>query len=421
MKKLLAVFILFTSVLSGQNFNGRISSSFYTFNRFNSLTDSKTYLRSYNTLSFNLTKNNVSLRTRLNLESDIVNPLDNDPRLRFYNLFIEARKIFNIATIKVGRQPIYNSVAGGLFDGVNLKLKHKGFSLVGYYGANVPAYQKLELTDDWGNDYILGGTISANFLQHFRVALSYINKNFKPVEYTALRLDENLNPIQILIQKNSNQYKFVSGDFSYRLKNVVRVNTRYDYDLNFNTTSKFYISARYSQIKNLGISLYYNYREPRIRYNSILSVFNFGNTKEIEGGIDYKINNQFTVIGKFGNVSYKDDNSQRLTLGINSNFGNLSYRKTFGYAGELSSISAYAAHTFFNGLLTPSIGLAYTSYKLSEDAETNNITSLLGGINFRPLRLWSFDLQGQFFNNKFYKDDFRLLFKINYWFNTNFN
>jgi len=33
----------------------------------------------------------------------------------------------------------------------------------------------------------------------------------------------------------------------------------------------------------------------------------------------------------------------------------------------------------------------------------------------------SFDIQGQYLNNKIYKDDWRLFFKLNFWFNTIFN
>ena len=50
--------------------------------------------------------------------------------------------------------------------------------------------------------------------------------------------------------------------------------------------------------------------------------------------------------------------------------------------------------TFFEGLFTPSVGLSYTSYKLSPDAETNNLTTLLVGANLRPFRVLSFDLTG---------------------------
>ncbi|MCK5455811.1 MAG: hypothetical protein KAI45_01715, partial [Melioribacteraceae bacterium] len=145
----------------------------------------------------------------------------------------------------------------------------------------------------------------------------------------------------------------------------------------------------------------------------------YANTHEIEGGVDYKINPSFTVTGKVANVTYKDDNAQRFTIALNSTLGSISYRKTFGYAGELDAISLYTARTFLNGLLTPSIGLGYTTYKLSAEAEKNNIISLLAGFNVRPFKVLSFDLQGQFFNNKIYKNDYRLLFKLNYWFNVN--
>ena len=76
---------------------------------------------------------------------------------------------------------------------------------------------------------------------------------------------------------------------------------------------------------------------------------------------------------------------------------------------------------FIEGLITPSIGISYSSYKLSKDDDTNHLTAILGGLNFRPLAFLSFDGQAQYMNNKIYKDDFRFFFKLNYWFNTNFN
>src|SRR4030042_1326650 len=181
MKKIFFILILmcFTAISQAQNINGRLSSSFYTFNRFDAENSSETYLRTFQSAMLNINHGKFSLRTRINIESDILNPLNKDPRLRFYILYLEARDLFNVATIKVGRQPLFNSVAGGLFDGANLKLKYGGFSITGFYGGNVPAYQKLEITDSWDNDFILGGKFEANAIKNFRFAVSYINKNFK--------------------------------------------------------------------------------------------------------------------------------------------------------------------------------------------------------------------------------------------------
>ncbi|MGE5411242.1 MAG: hypothetical protein ACM3MI_09815 [Clostridiales bacterium] len=401
-----------------QNINGRFSSSIYTFERFDTTDVSSTYIRSYQMLNLNVNQGNYSFRSFLNLESDLSKKMDYDPRLRFYNLYLEGRNIFDIATIKLGRQPLFNSIAGGVFDGVNLDLKYKVVKLTGYYGGNVPAYQKLEITDKWKDDYIYGGKLSTTALPDFLIAVSFINKNFRPIDFTPNGV--NTDPLKQQIERNSNQYKFVSGEVSYEMKNIFDIETRYDYDLNFEKTSKFEASGRYEQIENLGISLYYNYREPRVRYNSIFSVFDYGNSQEMEAGADYRINKFFTVDGRFGYVKYKDDNSKRFSVGVNSSFGGLSYRKTLGYAGELDAVSLYAAHSFMEGFITPSLGLTYSTYKLSkEDTDKNSLTSILAGLNVRPWTVLSFDAQGQFMNNKLYKNDFRFLFKINYWFNTN--
>ena len=421
MKKILLFFLASGMLLTTlpQNLNGRFSSSVYTFERFDSSGSSNTQARTYQMLSFNFGKDNIWLRSNLNLETDLANKQISDPRFRVYNLYADFQKIFDVASLKLGRQPLYNSVAGGVFDGATVGLNYSGYKLLAYYGGNVPAYQKLELIDNWSDNYLLGGEFTVYALMDWRFSAKYINKNFSS-SYTAVRLDPDLNPIDVLIENQSNQYQFLSGEVSYHKKNFGSGNIRYDYDLNFQTSSRFEISGRYEAIKNLGVNAYYNYREPKIRYNSIFSVFDYGNTWEIEGGLDYLIDNKYTLIGKFANVTYKDERSQRVTLGISSPFGSITARKNFGYAGEMDALSFYTALTQLDGLLTPSLGFSYTRYKLSEDDPSNELISVLGGANIRPFRTLSFDIQGQYLNNKIYNNDWRLFFKLNFWFNTIF-
>lgn len=417
----LSCLIIFVTIsLNAQNLNGRFSSSLYSFERSDSSDVSQTHLRSFQMLNLNFNYENFSVRSYLNLEHDFAKEMVNDPRLRFYNLYLEARNVLDIATVKLGRQPIINSVAGGLYDGASLTLKKSDFQLSGFYGGNVPAYQEFKLIEDWNDNYIAGGKFSTTVLENFKFGIGYLNKNFKPMNYSALRMDVNLNPILVEIENKSNQYQFLQGDVTYRLKNLITVNSKYAYDLNHETTSKVEFDVRYDQIDDLGINFYYNYREPLIRYNSIFSVFDFGNTQEFEIGTDYRINNNFTVIGKFGYVNYKDDNSSRVGLGLASAWGTLNYRKTFGYAGEMDALSLYTAHSFLDGFITPSAGVSFTTYKLSkDDSDSNSITTVLAGLNIRPFRTLSFDLQGQFMNNKIYKNDLRFFFKLNHWFNLN--
>ncbi len=422
MKRLVFLFgiiIFLNSGVFAQSINGRFTSSLYSFERFDTLNTSTTYARTYQMLNLNINQGNYSLRSYINFESDLSKDIKLDPLLRFYNLYFEARKIFGAATVKIGRQPLFNSVAGGIYDGINLDVKKGDYKITGYYGGNVPAYQKLKVTNDWSNDFIYGGKITTTALDNFQMALSFVNKNFRVQDYYATRLDADLNPITVLIRNNSNQYKFASGEIDYDLKDALSINTKLDYDLNFDEVSKVEFYGNYEKISNLRLNLYYNYREPRIRYNSIFSVFDYGNTQEIEAGADYILSKTFTITGKVGDVIYKDETSQRATIALATNYGTLSYRKTFGYAGELDAVSVYSAYSFLDGLVTPSVGLSYITYKLSpDDKSKNNLTTLLAGCNYRPWKLLSFDLQGQFLNNKIYKNDFRVFFKINYWFNT---
>jgi len=420
MKKLLIFFLFVLSgIITAQNINGRFSSSVYSFERIDSADVSKNHLRAYQMLNLNLNYGDVSIRSYLNFENDFAQDIKDDPRLRFYNLYLEARNILDIATLKLGRQPIINSVVGGLMDGVSLSLRKYDFQLSGFYGGNVPAYQKFELIENFSDNYIAGGKLTTTLIKNLRLGVGYLNKNFKPLDYKALRLDPDLNPIEVLIQNKSNQFQFITGEASYYLPSEFSVDIRYDYDLNFKQTSKIEFDARVEHIKDAGINLYYSFREPKIRYNSIFSVFDYGNTEEIEIGTDIKINKNFTVLGNLGIVNYKDDNSSRVGIGLATSVGTFNYKKTFGYAGELDAISGYSAYTLADGLITPSAGFSYTTYKLTPDAEKNSLTTILVGLNFRPFRKLSFDIQGQYMDNKIYKDDFRLLFKLNHWFNLN--
>jgi lipopolysaccharide assembly outer membrane protein LptD (OstA) len=424
MKKIiLAVCIFLTGSVSlySQNINGRFSSSLYAYERFDTADVSANHLRAFQLLNLNINKNKFALRTSLNFETDLSSTLQYDPRLRFYNLYLEGRDLFGIATLKLGRQPIFSNIGGGLFDGVDLVLRQNIFRLSAFYGGNVPAYQKLELIKNWDDNFIYGGRLTVAPVNEFQASLGYVNKNYRPEDYWATRLDADFNPMVVLIRGNSNQFRYGFLEADYDMKNIFSLNTRYEYDFNFDQTSRVEAFGSYRQLKDINFNLYYNYRQPRIRYNSIFSVFDFGNTQEIEGGVDYTLNKYLTLSGKYGFVEYRDDNSQRYSLGVISPLGTLTYRKNLGYSGELDALSIYTAHTFMEGFITPLLGVSYASYKLYQDDNKNDLISVIAGANLRPWRTLSFDLQGQYMNNKIYQNDYRLFFKINYWFNTNLN
>src|SRR5690606_33413481 len=151
----LFILLLISTPLLSQNINGRISSSLYMFERFDTVDVSNDYMRTFQLLNLNINEGSFSLKSYINLENDFTNDIAGDPHVRFYNLYLEGRNLFDLFTIRFGRQPLFTSVAGGMFDGVNLDVKYSDFKLTGYYGGNVPAYQKLKLTENFDDNYIL--------------------------------------------------------------------------------------------------------------------------------------------------------------------------------------------------------------------------------------------------------------------------
>src|SRR3972149_9523614 len=124
MKKFLLLLLtssLFYTIIP-QSLNGRFSSSIYTFERIDTAGLSNVQARTFQMLAFNFGKDNVWLRSNLNLETDLASSLKSDARLRFYNLYVDVQSLWDIVSIKLGRQPLYNSIAGGVFDGGTLAL-----------------------------------------------------------------------------------------------------------------------------------------------------------------------------------------------------------------------------------------------------------------------------------------------------------
>ncbi len=417
-KYVLFLIILLPAGAYAQTLSGHVNATVYSFERADSSHNMKQYLRNYDQLFLNASYNKFSLRTSMNVETGLKNSLDSDSRLRMYNFYLEGRNLWDWVTLRLGRQPVFHGVASGIFDGALVKISHSQMTFETYYGGLVPSQQEFKLHKDWANNFLVGTNFSAA-INDFSVGLGYVNKNYKSPDYYATRLDENLNPILYLVRKNSAQYQYFNADASYMPeKTNVVVRTRYEYDLNLQKTSKVELEGEAPVMHNLSVVVYGNYREPRVKYNSIFSVFDYGSTKEGEVGATYRLIPGYSVTGKFGYVKYQDEESSRMNLGFQTRYGSLGFRKTFGYAGEIYAFDVNAGYTYFDGLLTPSVSMSYGKYKLVSYADEKDLVSLVAGVNIRPFRTFSIDVQGQYMDNPIYSHDFRLLLKLNYRFFT---
>ena len=421
MKQLLIVFFILTVTVSdalAQFINGRLVTSGYSWQRQLGEGESSTQFRVAETVQLDIGKDNLVLRTYFQGSNDFGSSVTDDPKLRFYNLYLEKKNLFDIMDIKVGRIPIFAGIGAGSIDGIGLKVKPMSGQIfaTAHIGGLTPPNQSLKVISDIGNNYLAKFQLGTYFIPNTSLVLGYLMKSQKAEEFYAFRTDTMFNTYQILIENSPEveQYASVDLNYSYGPVNVygkTEINSR---------LQRAEVMAEIRILPTLGLSFDYLYREPRTVYNSIFSVFTQKNTNEIAGGLNYILLNKYNIYARYSFVKYNDDDASRLTLGVNSEYGALSYIKNFGYVGDMDIISADLMYPLLNKKLYLHGGISLITLKYDQDESANATTLVLGG-NFRPSSSISCDLQGQMLVNKAYKNDFRIYFKFGYSFLSKLN
>jgi hypothetical protein len=417
----LLVLLFYTT--EGQIINGRLSSSIYSFEKYDTVGESKTYLRGFQTVQLDITKNDVSLHTSIQAATNFTLLSDEQKNLKFYNLYLRWRNIFNLIDVNVGRHSVYAGVGNGLIDGATLKLKlyDNAISITGYGGGNVNDALEAKVTKQFKDNYLFGGQAVTTLIPDMRIGLSYMNRHREKLPYIAIRPDSQGLPVQKLIEIESASEQYAGADLSYNLKSYGRFYGRYEHDLNTEKISRGQFGAKISITDQVSITGDFIHREPRISYNSIFNVFKQSANTEIEGGVEYMYNPLVRLFAKFANVKFSGENTQRYTLGINAEYGSLIYSGNSGYAGDLNAISAQLMYPLFDNVLTPTIGISRSSYKLSKQSDRLDAFTGLFGATLKPSTNFSLDTQIQWMNNPVYKNDLRFLIRIGYLFTERLN
>jgi hypothetical protein len=401
-----------------QLINGRFTTSFYTFQRFDTVGSSKTYLRAYESMQLSMAQQDFSVHAYLQGAVNGTNQFGDNGNVRFYNLYLRWANIGKMVDLSLGRQAVYAGVGDGTIDGLTARARilDDRVTVTGYGGSTVND-DYTGVRKDWHDNLNLGAQVITTFVPNARVGLSYMNKHEETDPYWTLRArDTSYIPVPYYIANESAARQLGSADASWWYGEIVSVYGRYDYDFNFKETSRGQGSVRVNVTPQLALTGDYLYRKPQISYNSIFSTFTMNSTSQVEGGVEYGFTPLLRAFGKLGVVSYTDTTSLTWTLGLNSGYGSVSYTGSNGYAGALNSFSVMGSYPFLGRVVVPSLGLSYTSYRLSADDPKDNALALLLGASVRPINNFSFDVQGQWMKNRLYDRDMRLQVKLLYWF-----
>ncbi len=411
------------NISNAQNLNFRVSSFFYSFERYDSLSPSgekysRKFLKGYQNLLLDITKKDWSFNTNFQTEEDVIGKTGKGFNYRFYSVFIKRNNIFNLIDLKVGRQYVSAGTGRGTIDGLFLKLKlgkEKEYQLKSYIGANTPFSYDFSNYGKLSENYSFGAQFSYYGVKDLSLSLSYFVKRSKPESYYTIRPDSIFNPKELLIDIDEFDSKLTGIDLVYDKKYLSFFSKLY-YDINLKRFYRCEVNLSYNIFKTLRLNVGYNYREPQISYNTIFWVFNHKQTQELEGGVDFILKKKFNIYARISNVFYNDDNSLKISIGfLHPSYG-ISVIKHTGYSGESEGIYGYFNYEIINKKLSLTSGLNFSSYKLDNYLNSRE-TAIAGIIGFvyRPINKLNLNMQGQFIKNRIYKFDTRILVGISYW------
>jgi hypothetical protein len=420
-RALFVVFILATPAATlAQLINGRLVSSFSTWERFDTVGSSTRLLRAYQSILIDAAQASWSLHTHFQAAGTFENLnqlAEGGVDYRFYYVYGRLKEIGDMLDLSIGRQPFYAGVGHGTLDGglANLRLAENRIRIIMYGGANVPDDFRLK---GWGvlrENYTIGGQILTTALTEARFGVSYFNRRRERAPYWALRPDSLFNPLSTYVAPGAMSEEYLGFDASYQVSKFSAY-ARFDHDLPNKRPQRAQVGFRFGFRDDMVFSGELIHWAPRIPSNSFFAVFNPATVNEFELGIDHSVFRAAGVFVRGAYVAYLGEESFRYTAGFTSQYVGATYRGTTGYAGELNSFTIQGAYPFLDGMLVPSAVISHATYRSSsEDGRQNVFTIALGAV-VRPLKIVSMDAQVQWLRNPVYGRDVRLFGKINYWF-----
>jgi hypothetical protein len=417
---ILCVLSFLPNIVSAQVLTGRFSSSFYAWERYDTLSSSHLFVRGIQTAQLNFSKDDVSFQTSFYGATALVNSFGDNGLARVSNMFLRWKNIGGAVDASLGRVPVFAGVGNGTVDGGLLKARafENKVSIVAYGGANVKPELHSSGFADLDKNFFVGGQIISSFLTESRIGISYMNRNINREPYGAIRTDSFFNPMTVQIVPESKAEQILGADARIHESKLVSGYVRYDYDINSKRSLRGQLSTRWTATEKLFVTAEYIYREPRILYNSFLMLFPLSAVKEYEGGVEYNLKSDVRLFGKYAYVQYTDDNTQRFSFGVNTEYASVNYTGTTGYAGEQTSLYGQLVYPIFERTLIPTIGISYANYQLDKYAtESQNVFAASLGAVVRTNQSWSADIQLQWLNNPVAQNDMRLFGKLSYWFN----
>jgi len=403
------------SMLYAQKISGRLSTSAYAWEKYDTANQSDILVRMVQTLQLEAAHGPLSFRTYLTGAAGSAGGIFTDGRVRVYNAFLRWNNLAGVADVNVGRIPVFAGVGIGTVDGLMFEGKtlQKKLTFKGFGGMNVNSALQTKDNGKLRDNFSAGGQIAGWLTAKLRAGISYLNR-----QHSA---DSFYNPYTLLVNPPLRREHLLGFDILYDESTFGSIYGRLDYDFLHKRALRGEINVRADVMENLSVTGTVIHREPRVFYRTIFSRLNSESVREYEGGLEYELCPWASTFGRFAVVQYDDDDGKRLTAGVSTKYGSITAAWTDGAVGSLASISVDGIYPIAGRVVVPTAGFSYSAYEYpGPSSQQEDAVSGILGLVVRPMQMLSVDLQIQWLNNRIYSHDVRAFGKMSYWFSHTF-
>ncbi len=415
---LILLIVILPFQINSQSINARFSTSFYSWERNLTASNSVNHFRIYQTAQLTigqLASNKLSFHLYGQASQDIAESADDDPIPRLYNAYFRWNEKKGILKqVKLGRQRVYSGVAYGKIDGIDITFRvGKLLKFGGFAGFLVPFSNEIEI-NKWDANHTFGLRLSTNKILDSKILVSFMQRNRQPVPYPANGRYSPLREVNVNLE--SLEQRLIGIDIYRSFSRKLNIYGRFDYDIEQERVRRSQIEFKVRPTNKLELTGEFFHRAPFIEANSLFTIFEHNSTRDIGFRANYRLNQSWNINGNCGLLFYDGDESIRFGVGVRGKYGYFGYNFRRGYGGQNNGAYAALNYPLTSKLaLTASTGLSrYSLY--NEDGNEN--TSLTGsvGFNYRSGKHFSLDFLGQGVRNRYLSSEFRFFVKANYWF-----
>ncbi len=419
----IAIVAFLAPAASGQTFHGRITTSFYRYDRAPTDSTSFDYMRAQALGIFHLEglgDPRFSLHTYMSGHQDVATVNHDASDYRVTNLYAQWKDRRHAYELRGGRMRVFAGVGNTLIDGGFGSYRFRNLATLELFaGAQAPLTGDFKV-QGWENR-AYGGRLTFHQPQNLTTAVSFARRNRESFEYE--EPGEYTNELLVL---PDGQEELYGADVAWGWRQGSTVYGRVEVDRLPEWRLKVASGALNVALpgEKWTADFEYFHRAPSIYANSLFSVFTQSDFDEFGVRASYVVTPEVRAFGHFSSTFLDDDSGQYFGVGAGRGPWSVNYAHRMGYTGASDAVTGAYRHQF-SEMGSARVEAGYTSFEVFEgqDDRDESIVLSFGG-ELRPMRTLSFDVEIQNLSQDLhtlpdftgYTHDWRGHARITYWF-----